>query len=413
MNFPGSSDTRNNNPTERPNGGREQVLSIAVLDSNFERRNAVACVLCGIRTTAMVPRVTTLAAMESLQSFSRQGFKVVLVAADGDPEAVLKTIEDISISSSAIAMAYSPKTDPELLISCMRAGVREFLTYPFEPGVVEEAFGRAESRGQLAPDTRKVEGRSFVFLGAKGGSGVTTAACNFAISMAQDSKRDTLLIDFDLPLGNAALALGIAGEYSTVDALRDPDRLDATYLSKMSTRHSSGLYVLGAPGQFFRSKVTKEAINKLIEVASKSFDYVVVDAGSRWDLAETRMFDMASTIYLITQLGIAELRNSNRLIHGCLQPYTHKLEIVLNRHKPEMFGIEVKAIEKALTRPAKWRIPNDYAAVLEMQNTAVPLALKPSGIQRAIQAMAQFASGMTLEPEKKKKFRLFGLASGV
>ena len=73
----------------------------------------------------------------------------------------------------------------------------------------------------------------------------------------------------------------------------------------------------------------------------------------------------------------------------------------------------MKAIEKALTRPAKWRIPNDYAAVLEMQNTAVPLALKPSGIQRAIQAMAQFASGMTLEPEKKKKFRLFGLASGV
>ena len=140
-----------------------------------------------------------------------------------------------------------------------------------------------------------------------------------------------------------------------------------------------------------------------IEVACKTFEYVVIDAGSRWDLAETRLFDMVSTIYLVTQIGIAELRNSNRLITGCLQPYSQKLEIVLNRHKDEMFGIEVQAIEKALTRQAQWRIPNDYAAVLEMQNTATPLALKESKIQRAIQTMAQIASGLPAVKNSRRK----------
>ena len=127
---------------------------------------------------------------------------------------------------------------------------------------------------------------------------------------------------------------------------------------------------------------SREGIDKLIEVASQTFEYVVIDAGSRWDLAQTRVFDMVSTIYLVTQVGVAELRNANRLITGCLQPYSHKLEVVLNRYKDMKFGIEFDAIEKALTRPAEWRIPNDYQAVMEMQTTATPLALKESRIQR-------------------------------
>ena len=30
-------------------------------------------------------------------------------------------------------------------------------------------------------------------------------------------------------------------------------------------------------------------------------------------------------------------------------------------------------LTKALTRPAQWKIPNNYAAVRKMQNTATPL----------------------------------------
>jgi pilus assembly protein CpaE len=123
---------------------------------------------------------------------------------------------------------------------------------------------------------------------------------------------------------------------------------------------------------------------------------------------------MVSTIYLVTQMGIAELRNANRLITGCLQPYAQKLEIVLNRHKDQMFGIEEKAIKTALTRNAQWRIPNNYRALQEMQNTAVPLALKASSIQRAIQMMARSASGLPAEqPQKKSAFSILGLESGL
>jgi pilus assembly protein CpaE len=395
-------------------GGRAQLLSIAILDPNFERRNAVTGILCGLGSNAIRPRVTSLMNMEDFRSLVKQDFRIVFVAVDGDPEDAMKTIEAVCSSGSAIAVAYSPSTNDDLLINCMRGGVREFLIYPFSPAVVEAALIRVNGRGLPAPEEKKVVGKSFVFIGAKGGSGGTTAACNFAISMAKDSKKETLLIDLDLPLGDASLVLGVPGEFSTFDALSDPDRLDSTFLRKILAQHSSGLYVLGAPGQFVGSRVTREAIERLIEVACRTFEYVVVDAGSHWDLAQTRVFDMVSTIYLVTQVGIAELRNANRLITGCLQPYSQKLEIVLNRYKDMKFGMESDAVERALTRQADWRIPNDFLAVQEMQNTATPLALKESRIQRAIQKMAQIASGLPNEQDrKKKKFGLFGFASGV
>jgi pilus assembly protein CpaE len=414
MNSPESIEMNRNDRAQAAWGDHAPEMPIAVVDPNCERRNAVASALLGLRSIEMLPRVTTLSGIEDFRSLAKQYFKVILLAADGNQDDAMKAVEAICRGGAGIVMAYSPSTNDDLLINCMRAGVREFLIYPFALGVLEEAFSRANSQGLLAPDTRKAAGKSFVFLGAKGGAGGTTAACNFAIAMAQESKKKTLLIDLDLPLGDAALVLGIANEFSTVDALSDPERLDGTFLKRLATQHRSGLLVLGAPGRFVKSNITHEAINKLIEVACETFEYVVIDAGSRWDLAGTRTFDMVSTIYLVTQMGIAELRNANWLITGCLQPYAQKLEIVLNRHEDEMFGIDVEAIKEALTRQAQWRIPNNYRAVREMQNTAVPLVLKESSMQRAIERMARIASGLPAEQQpKKREFTTLGLASGL
>jgi pilus assembly protein CpaE len=391
------------------NGDLGHGLSVAIVDPEFERRGAVATIVHALRNSGKVPRVTPLSDVGDTQLLFNQGFDVVLIAVDHEKETALRTIETLCRTGSATPMAYSSRTHDDLLIRCMRAGVREFLLYPFATGVIEEAFSRMASRVQFAPDTRRAVGKSFVFLGAKGGSGVTTAACNFAVALAQEPNRSTLLIDLDLPLGDAALCLGVNSEFSTLDALREAERLDATFLNKLMSRHKSGLQVLAAPGRYLRLPFPGAAVNSLMNVASKTFDYVVVDAGSKWELTDTKLFDMVSTVFLVTQVGVAELRNSNRLITGCLQAHSSKLEIVLNRYTAEMFGIDDTAIESALTRPAQWRIPNDYPAVRRMQNTAE--VAKESSVQKAIKKMAVSASGfMDDSQEKKKKFGIFGLS---
>jgi Flp pilus assembly CpaE family ATPase len=64
-------------------------------------------------------------------------------------------------------------------------------------------------------------------------------------------------------------------------------------------------------------------------------------------------------------------------------------------------------VTKALTRPAEWKIPNNYAAVRRMQNTAIPLIEDDSEISRAIRQMTRAVTGQPAVPEKKKGFSFF------
>jgi pilus assembly protein CpaE len=291
----------------------------------------------------------------------------------------------------------------------MRAGAREFLTLPFAPGALAEALVRASVRRPAARSPKKTGGRLLVFFGAKGGSGVTLLASNFAIMLARESGQSTLLIDLDLPLGDVALTLGLDGQYSTVDALQNAGRLDANFLSKLLRKYSPGLSVLAAPGKVARMEISSDAIDRLIAVARSEFDNVVVDSGSRLDLAGTAVYEEATKVYLVTQVGIPELRNSNRLVSELFTGEPSKLEIVLNKFEPSLLGVDEEHITKALTRPAQWKIPNDRGTASRSQNTASPLALSDQPISRAICQMARAACGAAETPEKKKRLlSIFG-----
>ena len=391
-----------------PDSIGSDALSIALIgpDEHRRREAATALLLCNgveVREYSAYP-----ASLDEVPRLLEMRNDVIIIDLDGNPEFALELVESICANGSATVMVFSSKADPDLLVRCMRAGAREFLTPPFPHNTMAEALVRAQSRRSVVRLPRKTGGRLLVFLGAKGGAGVTTIACNFAVGLAQESGQSTLLIDLDLPLGDAALNLGIVTEYSTVNALQDASRLDAAFLNKLITKHSSGVSVLAAPGKFPQFHATNEAIDKLMTVARQEFDNVVVDVGARLDLTDSALFRDAFTIYLVTQAGIPELRNSNRLISQFFNVGSPKLEIVVNRYEPRALGVSDETITKALTRPVTWKIPNDYAAVRQMQNTATPLALSDSPISRLIKQMAISICGQRATQPKKKGFKLFG-----
>ena len=169
----------------------------------------------------------------------------------------------------------------------------------------------------------------------------------------------------------------------------------------------SPLSVLPAPGKFLSYQFANESISKLLTVARQSFDYVVVDAGSRLDMTEMSLFKDASVIYLIAQVGVAELRNSNRLISQFFTSSTPQVEIVLNRHDPRSTLVPDDYIAKVLTRSPQWKIPNDYPSVQRTQIDATPLLPGDTPIAQVIQEMARAITGEPV-PEKKKK-KVLGL----
>ena len=378
-------------------------LSIALIGPNERHRSAVALALTGCTGYEVSEFSNYPAGLDDALEMIDQKFSVVIMDLDNDPERALELVEGIGTAGLATVMVYSKSADPELLVRCMRAGAREFLTLPLKQEVLEEALVRAAARQPVARTAKKQAGKLFAFIASKGGAGATTLACNFAVALAKESQEKTLLIDLDLPLGDAALDLGITAEFSTVDALEAVDRLDARFLSQLLTTHSSGVSLLAAPGKFVQYQASTRSVERLIQVARQGFDNVVLDLGSKLELMRTAAYREASTMYLVTQASIPELRNSNRLIQEFLATAVPKLEIVLNRFDSRTLSVSEEQITKALTRPAQWKIPNDYAAVRNMQISATPLVLSDSPISRQIRKMVSAATGKSETVVKKKK----------
>jgi len=80
---------------------------------------------------------------------------------------------------------------------------------------------------------------------------------------------------------------------------------------------------------------------------------------------------------------------------------------VLNRYTHHALLFDDQQIAKALTRPALWKIPDDFATARRTLNTAVPVVLEDSPISRVIRQMARTACGLPANPEKKNGFSLF------
>ncbi len=383
------------------------TLTVALIGPDDLRRNAVADALTG--SQARVARTfTSYPDIDDVPRLLESDYDVVIIELDSDREHALDLIENICAGSSVTVMAYSSQADPSMLVRCMRAGAREFLSLPISPGAMEEALVRAMVRRPAGHPVQKAIGKLQVFIGAKGGCGVTTIASNFALVVAQESNQNTVLIDLGLPIGDAVLGLGIRSQFSVANALENFNRLDSNFFSKLLAKHSSGLSVLAAPDGYTPVKTTVEGIERLVTVARRTFDYVIVDAGSQMGPASNALFKEAAAVYLVTEVSISGLRNANRLITEFFTASGFKPEIVLNRFTQRTLGIDEKDIAKALTMAPQWKIPSDYRAVSRAQNTAHPLVLEDSPISRVIRQMARAACGLQKNPEKKKGFSLFG-----
>jgi pilus assembly protein CpaE len=394
-------------------------LSIAIIGPDDARRREVATAL-NEREGGIAYSSDRLGAKRAIEEFCSypldleglprmlaQVYDVVFIDLDSDTEHALNVVQSLSAGNSATVMVYSAQAGRDLVIRCMRAGAREFLNLPLALGEMAGALARVPVRDPSLSQAAAPGKKTMVFLGSKGGCGVTTIATSFAVSLAQDSGQSTLLIDLGLPLGDAALHLGMVCDYSTTNALDDWNRLDANFLRSLLGKHDSGLSVLAAPGEFPRVGPSTQAVNRLLAVARQSFQHVIVDIGSRMDLMESALFDPSAHLYLVSQVGLSEMRNANRLVTRFFSR-SRSLQIVLNRHTSHALGFSDEHVAKVLTRRAEWKIPDEDATGMRTGLPIGDLALHESTISKPIRQMARAACGLPALGEKKRIFSLFG-----
>jgi pilus assembly protein CpaE len=333
----------------------------------------------------------------------------ILIEADTDSDAAMDVVEAICARKPSVTvMVYATTTNPGLLMSSMRAGAREFLSGAIAPEVLADALLRAAARRAEA-GVKKTQAKVFLFWGAKGGSGVTTLATNFAIALQRETGGRVALADLHPQLGDIAVLLGVTPRFTISDALTSPQRLDEEFVGSLMTEHKSGVSVLAAPDSYsLPAAADGRAVGKLVELAGNQFPYVVIDAGPGLGLASEALFRMAATVYLVTQADIPSLRNSQRLLAYLKNFSGISVELVLNRFEPRKMEFDEERLSKAVGMAPKWKVPNDYAAARSAANAGTPLVLEKSAIAEVLHQMARAASGKPPGSEKKKRFSLFG-----
>jgi pilus assembly protein CpaE len=331
-----------------------------------------------------------------------------IVEMDSDPDIAMDLVEAVCTRKpSATVMVYSASHDGGQMVRSMRAGAREFLTGPILLTELREALGRAAAR-RLDQTSKKTRGKLMVFWGAKGGSGVTTLATNFAIGLRMETGAEVALLDLNPDLGDVAVLLGVTPRFTVAEALQNSKRLDHDFVTTLMTSHASGISILAAPDSYNPSVHSESrTVGKLMDVIGNEYPYVVIDAGRGLGDGIEPLFQMADTIYLVTQLNIPSLRNTQRFISHIQREGERHIELVVNRFDPRNTEFDNERVAKVLGMQPKWKIPNDYSAVHRSSNAGNPLILEKSPVANALRTMARVAAGRPGAAAKKKSWGLF------
>jgi pilus assembly protein CpaE len=381
-------------------------LSTILVGPDEERRKAVLAALTDQPVT-VVAELKDYSAVRQLKP-GVDDWDVALLDLDCDPDLCLAVVQSISSNTAAsTVMVYTSNESPEVLMRCMWAGAREFLKFPIIARSLTEALLRAASRLAETTGTRRA-GKLVVFVGAKGGTGVTTISTNLALALRQESGAEVVLLDLDLELGESSLLLGMKPGFNLLDVVKNAKRLDRELLSGLLAKHDSGLALMAGPDEYEGPASFENGdLTKLLYLLREQFAYVVVDAGPNLGRSAGLLMELAETIYVVSQADVPGLRNARHYVSHVQRFGAEKVRLVMNRYDPRKHEIDEERVEKAVGIPIAWRIPSDYPTVHRSHNTAVPLVLGESTIARTVRKMAREICGKPIEPTTKKGFGLF------
>src|SRR2546430_9833216 len=231
----------------------------------------------------------------------------------------------------AAVYAIGNLNQPQVIVSAMRAGAREFIERPTTTTDLLEAFVRLTA-AQRRVRQEGPRGKVFSVINAKGGSGATTVAVNLALAL-QSAHGQTALVDL-APLGHAALHLNLKPHFSVADATRNLHRMDSSLLESFMTRHGGGLQLLAGTNAPAAIDPSTAEFVRLFDMLVTHYRYVVVDNSSRLDAVSRLVANLSEFVLLVACTDVASMWSAARV-----QQYLgetgnrERLRLILNRFR--------------------------------------------------------------------------------
>ncbi len=380
-------------------------LMVAVLAGDAEQRDQLKLQVEGTGIAQVVFAVESYPAAPQdslLKKISDSNPEVVLV--DVGPEdtvSALRAVELIHGQMRQVAVFAIGKMDkPQVIVTAMRAGAKEYLERPTSVANLLESLARYASAQGTRHDSG-TRGKVITVVGAKGGSGATTVAVNLAMAL-HGVHGHVALVDL-APIGNAALHFSAKPQFTLVDAMQNLHRLDLALLEGFMTQCEGGLRLL-AGSLRPTDPPSAEQLARLLDLMVKHYRYIVVDASSRMDAATRAVCNFSETVLMVSQVDAPSIWTG-----GQVQQYLaesagqEKIRLVLNRYR-KVTGLGDHEIEAAAHCKVLWHVPNHYQAIHGSIESGTPVAQMntDSDLSRSFQGLAQELTGRRLGHGSRK-----------
>lgn len=398
------------------------VIRIAIVDPSDRTREELRNVLLGMETVWLEAECSRYEFFPDVIAQSQPD--VAMISLDADSAKAQALIGQLSREVVDLPiLAISGRGDGQAILQALRNGAREFLTAPV---VLEELIKALDRLHRVVPvsDSRtgttvtsRQESQVIAVLGSRGGIGCTTLAVNLGATLAQDPTSSVALVDLDLALGDADVALDLIADYTLADVVLSVDRLDMQFLKRSLSKHASGLSLLPHPMQIDDVDLIREDhLQRLIGLLRASYSHLILDLSKGFTANDKTALRMADVILLVAQLELSSLRNVVRMLLslGNDEAMANKVQVVLTRIGSEQDGdISVKKAEETIGKSIFWQVLNDSRAVNEARTQGVPLLqLAPrSKIQQSFVGLAQALTGKEPPAALKEKSRGWSLFS--
>jgi pilus assembly protein CpaE len=276
-------------------------------------------------------------------------------------------------------VVITPNFDKDTARQLLLMRVADFLVKPVQPVELVRTCARVV-QAPAAPE--QTEAQIFTYLGAGGGSGVTTLAIQTALlllnSGSSKSRPATCLVDLNFQNGNCADYLDLEPRLDLKEIEPRPERLDRQLLEVMTAYHGSGLAVIASPNRPAEMRsFDPELVTRLLDLVSSHFNYVVIDMPRTWFSWTDSVLLGSNRLFIVTELTVPGLKHAKQLVAAISERLGdgQRPGVIINRFEQRMFGSGLRKsdVEQALGKDFVAAVSNNYALVREAIDRGVPL----------------------------------------
>ena len=253
------------------------------------------------------------------------GVPIVVLSANEDESLALKAIQDG-------AQDYIEKSscNGELLAKAIQCAVLRH-GHPAPTAGVESGLDRTRVIG---------------VIGAKGGVGATTVACNLAVELRRQTDQKVLLADLDVNGGMVSFMMNCAPEHSILDAVSNIHRVELSWDS-IVIRGDNDLHIVRSPGLPGVDDPDAGKIGDVLTFVRGFYRWIVLDLG-RLSVLSLSLLDKIDSLFLVTGTTVPALFEAKRVMGGLRRAGidAERILLIVNQlaNTPEFSSSELQQI---------------------------------------------------------------------